>query len=302
MKKLNKPEFSIKDIIEENNDYFEKELNEEINDLVEKEKEYIEKGESKKLYEIKESKHEKIKKMYKKFYKDSKYRYRSEIIGKEVRCPICGSPFGYATLWLDHILSQSRFEKLAITPINLVPFCASCNQGKGTKIGNKEMGILNPYFNCYELKSYLELNMIIIDNKIDIEIKIKEYSEILEEKEIEEHNYKKIKFHIELYKITETLKKRAEAVYATTLLGIIKLGSKEILKENKIKSKLKEIQNREYIDTSEYLDEEFFKQKLIEELLNSNNSSELIKICTNDVNKEIKTNRKILEKIKKDDV
>ena len=31
MKKLNKPEFSIKDIIEENNNYFEKELNEEIN-------------------------------------------------------------------------------------------------------------------------------------------------------------------------------------------------------------------------------------------------------------------------------
>ena len=52
MKKLNKPEFSIKDIIEENNNYFEKELNEEINDLVEEEKEYIEKGESKKLYEI----------------------------------------------------------------------------------------------------------------------------------------------------------------------------------------------------------------------------------------------------------
>lgn len=302
MKKLNKPEFSIKDIIEENNNYFEKELNEEINDLVEEEKEYIEKGESKKLYEIKESKHEKIKKLYDKFYGNQKYEYRSEIIGKTVRCPICGSPFGYGTLWLDHVLPQSRFEKLAITPINLVPFCASCNKGKGTKTGNKEMGILNPYFNCYELKAYLELNMIIIDNKIDIEIKIKEYSEILEEKEIEEHNYKKIKFHIELYKITETLKKRAEAVYATTLLGIIKLGSKEILKENKIKSRLKEIQNREYIDTSEYLDEEFFKQKLIEELLNSNNSSELIKICTNDVNKEIKTNRKILEKIKKDDV
>ena len=34
MKKLNKPEFSIKDIIEENNNYFEKELNEEINYLV----------------------------------------------------------------------------------------------------------------------------------------------------------------------------------------------------------------------------------------------------------------------------
>ena len=288
MKKLNKPEFSIKDIIEENNNYFEKELNEEINDLVEEEKEYIEKGESKKLYEIKESKHEKIKKMYKKFYEDSKYRYRSEIIGKEVRCPICGSPFGYATLWLDHILSQSRFEKLAITPINLVPFCASCNQGKGTKIGNKEMGILNPYFNCYELKSYLELNMIIIDNKIDIEIKIKEYSEILEEKEIEEHNYKKIKFHIELYKIKITLTNRAKAVYETTLLDEIKLGSGKILKENQVKSKLKAIQNKEYIDLAEYLDEEFFKQKIIDRLLNSNNSSELIKICTDEVNEKIK--------------
>ena len=288
MKKLNKPEFSIKDIIEENNNYFEKELNEEINDLVEKEKEYIEKGESKKLYEIKESKHEKIKKMYKKFYEDSKYRYRSEIIGKEVQCPICGSPFGYATLWLDHILSQSRFEKLAITPINLVPFCASCNQGKGTKIGNKEMGILNPYFNCYELKSYLELNMIIIDNKIDIEIKIKEYSEILEEKEIEEHNYKKIKLHIELYKIKITLTNRAKAVYETTLLDEIKLGSGKILKENQVKSKLKAIQNKEYIDLAEYLDEEFFKQKIIDRLLNSNNSSELIKICTDEINEKIK--------------
>ena len=106
MKKLNKPEFSIKDIIEENNNYFEKELNEEINDLVEEEKEYIEKGESKKLYEIKESKHEKIKKLYDKFYGNQKYEYRSEIIGKTVRCPICGSPFGYGTLWLDHVLPQ----------------------------------------------------------------------------------------------------------------------------------------------------------------------------------------------------
>ena len=109
--------------------------------------------------------------------------------------------FGYGTLWLDHVLPQSRFEKLAITPINLVPFCASCNKGKGTKTGNKEMGILNPYFNCYELKAYLELNMIIIDNKIDIEIKIKGknffYVKTEFKKDIEEI------FHIFLNKIEE---------------------------------------------------------------------------------------------------
>ena len=288
MKKLNKPEFSIKDIIEENNNYFEKELNEEINDLVEEEKEYIEKGESKKLYEIKESKHEKIKKLYDKFYGNQKYGYRSEIIGKTVRCPICGSPFGYGTLWLDHVLPQSRFEKLTITPINLVPFCSSCNRGKGIEIGNKEMGILNHYFNCYELKYYLELDIIVIDNKINIEIKIKEYSKITKEKKIEEQNYKKIKFHIELYKIKITLTNRAKAVYETTLLDEIKLGRKQTLKENQVKLKLKAIQNKEYIDSAEYLDEEFFKQKIIDRLLNSNNSSELIKICTDEVNEKIK--------------
>ena len=90
------PNFSIKNIIEENDDDFEK----EINDLIEEEKEYMEKGGNKKLYEIKESKHEKIKGLYKKFYGDPKYRYRLEIIGETVRCPICGSPFGYGTLGL----------------------------------------------------------------------------------------------------------------------------------------------------------------------------------------------------------
>jgi HNH nuclease len=284
MKKIKMPNFSIKNIIEENDDDFEK----EINDLIEEEKEYMEKGGNKKLYEIKESKHEKIKGLYKKFYGDPKYRYRLEIIGETVRCPICGSPFGYGTLWLDHVLPQSRFEKLAITPINLVPFCSSCNRGKGTKIGNEEMGILNPYFNYYELKSYLELNIISIDNKIDIEIEIKEYSEILNEKKIEEQNYKKIRFHIELYKIRVTLKNRAKAVYETTLLDEIKLGRKQSLKENQVKLKLKAIQNKEYIDSAEYLDEEFFKQKIIDGLLNSENSLELIKTCANEVNKKIK--------------
>ena len=133
-----------------------------------------------------------------------------------------------------------------------------------------------------------KLDIIIIDNKINIEIKIKKYSEITKEKKIEEKNYKKIKFHIELYKIKITLTNRAKAVYETTLLDEIKLGRKQTLKENQVKLKLKAIQNKEYIDSAEYLDEEFFKQKIIDRLLNSNNSSELIKICTDEVNEKIK--------------
>lgn len=65
------------------------------------------------------------------------------------RCPFCG--FGRATT-LDHFLNKADYPWLAIVPINLVPACKDCNQGKGTSRAlSANEQILHPYFEGSEL-------------------------------------------------------------------------------------------------------------------------------------------------------
>ena len=46
------------------------------------------------------------------------------------KCPICGSTGGNTNL--DHYLPKSKFPTLCVTPDNLIPMCAACNEKKGT--------------------------------------------------------------------------------------------------------------------------------------------------------------------------
>jgi len=55
------------------------------------------------------------------------------------RCPICGNYYSDSTL--DHVLPKTRYTQYAVTPINLVPMCFSCNKAKG-----KSDISFHPYF------------------------------------------------------------------------------------------------------------------------------------------------------------
>lgn len=60
------------------------------------------------------------------------------------RCPFCG--FGHATT-LDHYLPKSKFPKLSVMPLNLVPSCKDCNSGKQARTPTtEEEQSLHPYF------------------------------------------------------------------------------------------------------------------------------------------------------------
>lgn len=59
-------------------------------------------------------------------------------------CPLCGQR-GVETV--DHYLPQSRFPKLNLTPVNLVPACFDCNKRKLASVAARpEEQTLHPYF------------------------------------------------------------------------------------------------------------------------------------------------------------
>ena len=67
------------------------------------------------------------------------------------RCPFCG--FGRATT-LDHFLSKSNYPWLSIVPINLIPACKDCNQGKGASVARSAHDqVLHPYFESDALEN-----------------------------------------------------------------------------------------------------------------------------------------------------
>lgn len=47
-------------------------------------------------------------------------------------CPVCDAQLASQ---LDHVLPKSQFPQYVVTPLNLVPLCASCNKSKGDVIG-----------------------------------------------------------------------------------------------------------------------------------------------------------------------
>jgi hypothetical protein len=59
-------------------------------------------------------------------------------------CPLCGQR---TVATVDHYLPQSRYPRLNLTPVNLVPACADCNKQKLAGVPTRaEDQTLHPYF------------------------------------------------------------------------------------------------------------------------------------------------------------
>lgn len=114
----------------------------------------------------------------------SKYFYDTKIVEDRVGniysllrnqselCPICKA----SAETLDHILPKSLFIQYALTPINIVPLCNSCNWKKDEHYSFEEDKTpFHPYFDDFNLDDYLtahykidsESNFIVIYSLIE---------------------------------------------------------------------------------------------------------------------------------------
>lgn len=59
------------------------------------------------------------------------------------KCPFCG--FGQVST-LDHFLSKARYPSFSVLPLNLIPACTDCNQGKGAGVLDVQNQFPHPYF------------------------------------------------------------------------------------------------------------------------------------------------------------
>jgi hypothetical protein len=74
------------------------------------------------------------------------------------KCPLC-SVRNVDTL--DHYLPKSKYPIYAVTPINLVPSCFSCNKGKLIDYpSSSEEQTLHPYFDDIENESWIKAKVL----------------------------------------------------------------------------------------------------------------------------------------------
>lgn len=68
-------------------------------------------------------------------------------------CPLCGHREVES---LDHYLPKTKFPRLVVTPLNLIPACNKCNKGKLADVPKKpEEETLHPYFDNIENDHWL---------------------------------------------------------------------------------------------------------------------------------------------------
>jgi len=64
------------------------------------------------------------------------------------KCPLCAHR---NVKTLDHVLPKSRFSKLAVTPLNLIPACSDCNKAKRSRLPTTASEApLHPYYDDIE--------------------------------------------------------------------------------------------------------------------------------------------------------
>lgn len=76
--------------------------------------------------------------LVKSFYKTKEWaELRYAHLARNPNCKLCGrSAHDGARMNVDHIRPLSRFWQLRLAPHNLQTLCASCNRGKGGKVGD----------------------------------------------------------------------------------------------------------------------------------------------------------------------
>ncbi len=180
MRKLNKPEFSVKQIVcdcaESYRDQVKKiRIQNEANFIETESDKYDLSAENSLLFSITPSdtvngnvsKEEMVALYTDKFVKSAPIRskyYDKIIVAAHDICPLCG--VGHVKT-LDHYLPKSIYPIYSVTPVNLVPSCRDCNTKKGDiAISNKSEQPLHPYYDDVDDIIWLKAKLIKRDGGI----------------------------------------------------------------------------------------------------------------------------------------
>nr|WP_293699244.1 HNH endonuclease signature motif containing protein [uncultured Peptostreptococcus sp.] len=311
MRKIREPDFKIKDIFTKHIDHFKKNINNEkdnnndiyiesaMNYFCKKEQEYKDLALRKSLTSIEVNKYNtycKMKNSYEYIY-SKKFKYRKKIVElANGRCPICDSEFGYGTVELDHVLPKSKFDDYAITPINLIPICRSCNKAKSNKFGNSQEGILTPYYDSYPLNKILKMKILIDNNDI------KTVFSIIDENEFKKIHgtvssdncidndevniiYNKIKHHFFLHKIDKTLSMKSQILLNSIITSLAYMKIDNIENRN-IEEYLLEFTDKMY---KNYVDDRYIKKILVDTIMNHEKKEDIYTFLTKRIENEIKS-------------
>lgn len=175
MKKIEKPNFSVIDVLIDCIDNLQDEgLKQELilsaNQFTAAETDFFNKTGTNTLFQIPQNIYisdtigsSTLKKIYtdrmvNKKNKGRKYYDAIFISAPKGRCPFCNVK---SVRTLDHYLPKSKYPILSITPNNLVPSCSDCNKDKLVDSPtNSEEETLHPYFDDIENSDWLKAKII----------------------------------------------------------------------------------------------------------------------------------------------
>ncbi|MFG0213855.1 HNH endonuclease [Brevibacillus porteri] len=115
-------------------------------------------------------------------------------------CPLCGQR---KVSTVDHYLPKSQYPSLVVTPINLIPACGDCNKGKLHSVpSSSETITLHPYFDDLGNERFLFARIIIAKPPV-IDFYIEPPSHW------EELKGKRVKYHFDTFGLNELYKSHA---------------------------------------------------------------------------------------------
>lgn len=163
----------------------------------------------------------------------SAYRYYDQIRRMQKSCPYCNY-FARTVRQLDHYLPKTVFPSLAVTPLNLVPICADCNELKKAYYSeDKGEMLIHPYFDEFanEVFEFLKCSVIEDDN-----IGFVFYIQRLDH--WDDSTFSRVKLHFEKLKISELYRTAFEDDFDAHIEGLMYVfdsigfvGCKEMIKK-----------------------------------------------------------------------
>ncbi|HFI0810310.1 TPA: HNH endonuclease [Streptococcus suis] len=184
-------------------------------------------------------------------------------------CPICEDVMDYSELTSDggrlnetieHILPKSKAPHFIVTPSNLVITCTKCNTNDHQNISNLKINSeINPYFDYFDIRKYLEVKLTLEKNLLKPEIVFKNC--------FEGRNFQ-IKNFIIIYNLLNSYTIQVTNAYYDILGQIKQQGIKDLDGLVILIESVKKSYRESYETDGEWIHNNYFGYVLSEKLLN----------------------------------
>lgn len=94
--------------------------------------------------------------------KATEHTYYSRLIANTDVCPYCGNAMGTCSFQLDHYMPKALYPIFAVTPINLVPCCSTCNREKNEYAPDNETSqLIHPYYDDFNSDIWIKAKLVV---------------------------------------------------------------------------------------------------------------------------------------------